>query len=213
MVSTRKTSNPFCFQMKKTVVFAVCLASALVIEAQGVFLSAGQSLEYSFSSLSPIGPVDVFPGEPTEVYSAGFTWTQGTFPTGSLVTLSLFENSTSQVPFRTADLQGNTPSSGAPVVLNGIGLIGLDDRDAPVWQDFQGVLLLSVTSGSIAIESLSCETVVGGIRYGGSLPIPEPSEHTLLFLMFSCLLLWKNAAVPLQPVWIVVRVRAWPKLF
>lgn len=177
--------------MKTFITLATLLAASLVAEAQGVILTSGQYMDWTFSSLSPIGPADPYS---IELYEVTLGWADGSFVSGSSVTLSLFETATTETPFRTIDLYGSDslpppPTGGITIEpLNPVGILGLSGTDSPAWQDLQGVIRLSVTSGSIEVNLLSCETVVDGFLYGGAAPVPEPQSSALLalaFLLFS----------------------------
>jgi hypothetical protein len=173
--------------MKMIIALATLLTVSFTAEAQGVLLTSGQSVDYVFSSLSPAGPLA---DGSTELYEALVGWADGTFLSGSSVTLSLFETSTSETPFRTGEILGYTPPPPQPgdltVSSNGEGFLGLAGVNDPAWQDLQGVVRLTVTSGSIEVTQLGCQTVVAGIIYGGSIaPVPEPGTSSLLALAFT----------------------------
>lgn len=183
--------------MKIIIALATLLTVSFTAEAQGILLTSGQSMDYVFSSLSPAGPL---PDGSTELYEALVGWADGTFLTGSSVTLSLFETSTSETPFRTGDLFGYTPPPPQPgdltVSSNGEGLLGLADVNNPAWQDLQGVVRLTVTSGSIEVTQLGCQTVVDGIVYGGSTSVPEPGTSALLVMIFTLAIIIKIRRTP-----------------
>ena len=181
--------------MKIIITLVTLLAASFTAEAQGDILVSGQTFDYSFSSLSFIGPASFL----TWPYEVSLGWVDGTFQAGSSVTLSLFETSTSETPFQTVDFDGSTFGS-----VNSASVVGgTPGQDSPVWQDLQGVVRLSVTSGSIEVNQLGCETVVGGVQYagfalipGGSGPIPEPRTSTLLMMAFALAIIGKRRWTP-----------------
>jgi hypothetical protein len=177
--------------MKIIIVLAALLVASFTVEAQGVMLTSGQSMDYAFSSLSLIGPADI----PTVLYSASVGWADGTFLSGSSVTLSLFDSSTAETPFQTVEFDGNTPPPPQPGDIapgDAVAIIGFEGVDSPAWQDLQGDIRVTVTSGSIEVNQLGCETVVGGLLYGGFAPVPEPQSSTLLEMAFTFCLFVKS---------------------
>ena len=183
--------------MRIIIALATLLTTSLTVKAQGDVLVSGQSFDYSFSSssLSPIGPVG---GglDSMELYKVSLGWIDGTFLSGSLVTLSLFEDSTNEAPFRTATFDGDTLGSASNVVM-----LGIEGLDSPAWQDSQGVILLTVKAGSIEINQLGAETVVDGYRYGGFalIPtgaVPEPRSSRLLVVAIVVALTIKRRRTP-----------------
>src|SRR5258706_8279191 len=81
---------------------------------------------------------------------------------GEALTLDLYENSLSDVPF-------------ASQTFSGIGASSLATATPAAWQDLQGVVRVTMNEGSVELDHLSFMVIQNGVGYGGTIIVPEPS--------------------------------------
>lgn len=187
---TRFSSEDFSHFVVKNILLTASLLFACVSAfGQGLSLSAGQSYTFTFDSMVLVGPNT----SPDELYDAGFSFPASSgFPGNSTVSLSLFEVFSPDSPFLVQDFQGFSSDDAGGIEggeANG-GLIGFVGQASPAWQDQQGMMVLTVISGSISLDGMAAKTVIGGNQYEAAVSVPEPPGVILcaIGLSFSMLL-------------------------
>lgn len=159
-----------------------------VTKCQGVLLTAGQSVDYSFSSMSPVA-------SGTNLWFADFGWSTGGFPNGSIISASLYETATTDKPFVALSVDAFPENQIGATDYTVGGLIG---RDVPAWQDMQGAIRISVLSGSIDLDSITVGSLISGKQYATSISIPEPATCSYSFIVgiFVCSVAYRRRASP-----------------
>jgi len=167
--------------MTKILLVPTLALNLCIFAGSAAVLPEGSYLEYSFTSLTPSRPAT----PQDDLYSAIVGFAPESFSPGDVLRLSLFEDSTSEEPFRVEDLVGTDPLPGGGQLF-GFG-VGGTQGTAGHWQDLQGVFRVMMVAGSMDITLLRCHTLVDGIRYDGVMQVPEPS--TILLALFGVAIL------------------------
>jgi hypothetical protein len=81
---------------------------------------------------------------------------------GETLTLDLYENSASELPFASQSFTGTGISS---ITTGRLGL----------WQNLQGIVRITMNEGSVNLDYLGFEVVQNGVGYVGTTTVPEPS--------------------------------------
>jgi len=164
----------------------VCLLFLLwVIPAHSqLLLNAGDSWTYQFNTLPFTGLVSSFTtntgGSLTIVVNGS------SFPPGSSMTYSMYENSPSEAPIFSATMNGAPPYT-------------VSGSQNGAWQDIQGAIRLTMNSGSARIDTITLQAIVAGPSlssynvYSTSFtPVPEPATWTLVALGFGAAIVWRR---------------------
>ena len=135
--------------------------------AQGTLtLNAGESYTFEFTSLPLVGPAS--PDAPFLRYGSmsGFF---STGPTGSSMLWEMFENSTSESPIASQVVSPPTATLPNPPPMYAFA----------GWADLQGVIRVSMLSGSTTMNTLRATVVrreeESLFEYSTLIPIPEPN--------------------------------------
>lgn len=166
----------------KTKLIALLAFIAVAHPAHSQFLlNAGESYSYEFLSLGTPTPIGSGPTGVT------FTPIFSGFSLGENILMEAFEDNTSQTPWGSATY--NPQSPGGTGLSSGIH-----------WSDFQGVVRITVVSGSMTLESMNFLRE-GPIPNGGGygryslqvIPtaVPEPGTWSLLGLAGLAALGWR----------------------
>lgn len=142
---------------------ALALLAVLPFAANAapVQLSAGQTQSFTFSNLSYVQDHSLVdnPNMPPQFSYFASTSANG-LTTGEAVTVKIYEDSAAGTLLFTHDIVGTGPvSSGFGVTQ----LLNSDPNLAAVWADLQGYIEITVTAGSIAIDSLSASTIFASL--------------------------------------------------
>jgi len=145
--------------------------------AQSLHLSEGDVFSYEFQTLPfKVGPLLGADNQGIALVSLSASDTLAPL---DVIRLELFENGLTESPFRTLTMSGTN----APFVLTEFG-----QSHAGAWQDLQGAVRLTMSSGSVDVSDLHLSVIREGFEYGisVSLPptvavsVPEPSSLGLL---------------------------------
>jgi hypothetical protein len=147
----------------------------LLAFGQGVGISTGGSYAFEFSSLSFIRTAT--PADGGQV-SINFI-TDGLGP-GENLLLELFPNTLTDTPLAFT-FDGATGGPFPDGSLGGIALFWSPGSLA-IWPDLQGVVRVTMNSGSIQLSSFSVTQVANGGYHSQTFPVPEPSTMTLILV-------------------------------
>jgi hypothetical protein len=150
---------------------------------QGVLLSAGESYEFQFSSLSYLQPI-AFPNQVSHTGSGDVvvSFTPYSIGDGDSFLLEAFPDSLSDVPVsRVFSFPDNQLPDGVY-----IGFIWWPGPE-PFWPDLQGAARITMLTGNAEITSFGVRQIVGGSVYQQSFPVPEPTVPS--FVLFGTLAL------------------------
>jgi len=170
--------------MNYRLIILVMLLTSVSSSWAGLVLSQGDSFQFEFQSLS-IFTSDPFGDPPALVAHAHFSLGSDFLHTGDSLTFSVFENSGSESELKSGLFEGT--ASG----FTGGGL-SLGDLPSVPWQDFQGVVEIEVTQGSVELNSFTVETIVDSQNYKQTFAIPEPSSAALVFAGAAIIYIRKN---------------------
>src|SRR5437868_1419283 len=133
--------------MNKTALCCLAvLASCLCCDAQ-LLLKPGDTWAYRFDSLPKTGNISVFVTNP--VGAVTFTVDGSTFQSGDELRYEMFENNLSEMPICSGLI-----SSVPPVTRT--------CQASSSWQDLQGVIRLTMISGSMTVTGISLQVIRGG---------------------------------------------------
>jgi len=147
----------------------------LLTFGQGVGIPTGGSYAFEFSTLPFIRPAT--PADGGQV-SVNFV-TDGLGPGESLM-LELFPNALTDTPLAfTFD-----GAAGGPFPDGSLGGVAIfwSPGAAAVWPDLQGVVRVTMGSGSIQISSFSVTQVASGNYYSQTFPVPEPTAMAFVLV-------------------------------
>jgi len=160
---------------------ATCLSTL----GQGqLILSAGDSYTLEFSDLALEGPWPLDDPRPTPFGQVGVA--HYGFEAGDSLLIEMFEDTTAEPPVGTGGWdwpEGTVQSPPPPLFIESFG----------AWQDLQGVIRLTMLSGSVTIVDVTAfavrDEVDGRFRYLSAIPLPEPSGAMLAFVGIGALFL------------------------
>ncbi len=142
---------------------------------QGVGIGPGGSYSFGFSSLNFIRSANAADGGQVAVNFV----TNGLGPGESLL-LELFPNALTDTPLAfTFD-----GAAGGPFPDGSLGGVALfwSPGSAAIWPDLQGVVRVTMNSGSVQLSSFAVTQVAGGNYYSQTFPVPEPTATTLVLI-------------------------------
>jgi len=129
--------------------FACCVVHVFCLTAVGqLVLGPGESWSYAFSSLSRTGSVSAFVENPNGAFTLTVDGT--TFQSGDQVLYEMFEDSESDAPICSGIMTSIPPSTATC-------------ESAGSWQDLQGVVRLTMLSGSLSVTGLTLRVVKPGV--------------------------------------------------
>lgn len=142
------------------------LFAFLQSNALATIITDGQSYEFEFNTLNFIESVTY-----KNQGGATISFLDDLLDQGEVARLEFFENSILTTPFFQHDFNSPTNHFGASVVV-------------PVpWQDLQGIIKLTMLSGSVDINEIDVQVIRDGNRYletFSTVPIPEPETGLLI---------------------------------
>ena len=144
----------------------------LLAFGQGVGIGPGGSYSFGFSSLNFIRPATAADGGQVSVNFVN----NGLGPGESLL-LELFPNALTDTPL--AFTFGG--AAGGPFPDGSLGGVALfwSPGAAAEWPDLQGVVRVTMNSGSVQLSSFAVTQVAGGGYYSQNFPVPEPTVMSL----------------------------------
>src|SRR6266478_1153549 len=133
--------------MKKVALSCVAvLAFCLCCHSQ-LLLNPGDTWAYQFNSLPKAGNISVFVTNPGG--SVAFTVDSSTFQNGDQLRYEMFEDSLSETPICSGLISAVPPST-------------VTCRAASSWQDLQGVIRLTMISGSMTVTGITLVVIALG---------------------------------------------------
>ena len=186
MAHPHRLSKAVARHMKKLIVGSVLVAFSAGAMAQGVLLDQGQSYIFEFKSLTDLRPAVA--GDPCQVIA---WFAPGTLdpPGGEKAILEIFPDSLLDSPF-SSTITIDEFSSGRGALIYG-GLCGGPHPEPPLFPDLQGVLRVTMLSGSAQLTGFEVSQVINGEFYSDYTTVPEPAASTLLAAGLVCLLLFR----------------------
>lgn len=154
---------------KQLILAALLLVALACYSTAELILTAGDSFEFDFHTITLAPPI--FP-DPDPPIMAEFNLGSDLLNIGDSVIFSAFENSANEPATRTATFDGGD------YAYRDLGMFIPDT----MWQDKQGAFRIEVISGSVALASFTARVVIDGEQYGQIYAVPEPSSIALLFL-------------------------------
>ena len=153
----------------------------LLAFGQGMGISSGGSFTFEFSSLAFIRPATAADGGQVSVNFIA----NGLGP-GERLLLELFPNTLTDTPlaFTFDGVAGGSFPDGS---LGGVAIFW-SPGTAAEWPDLQGVMRVTMNSGSIQLSSFAVTQVAGGGYYSQTFPVPEPTTSALLAMGLGLLL-------------------------
>lgn len=153
----------------------VILLAALCIfknsASGGLILTEGESLTFEFQDLNTTGI------EFTSTYLFFAEVRLGSFlDSGESFSFSVYEDSVNDLPIRAI-----IRSEEVHGLFSSVSMLTNSLDNAP-WQDLQGVFRIEALQGTIEIDSIRAETLIGNQYYGQTFSIPEPSSLALLVI-------------------------------
>ena len=133
--------------MKRITLFCLALQLFCLSAHSQLHLNTGETWTYQFNSLPHTGFISVFVTNP--VGGVSFTIDSSTFQTGDKLRYEMFENNTSEMPI-CSGLMASAP----PFTVS---------CQAPSsWDDLQGVIRLTMVSGSLTVTGITVEVIRSG---------------------------------------------------
>lgn len=150
-------------------------ALTLLAFGQGVGVGPGGSYSFEFSSLNFIRSANAADGG---LVSVNFV-TNGLGPGESLL-LELFPNTLTDTPlaFTFDGAAGGSLPDGS---LGGVAIFWSPGAPAE-WPDLQGVVRVTMVSGTIQLSGFAVTQVAGGGYYSQTFPVPEPTTAGLVLV-------------------------------
>ena len=162
--------------MKSFFALIIFLAACMSAKSELV-LNQGDVWTYSFNTLPLTGTTNSFQTSPQGIFE--FHVQAGSLQSGEMLRYDMFENAASEAP-----ICSQTMAFGSPLTAT--------CSSPAAWADLQGVVRLTMLSGSLAVDNVHLEAIVSGPSlssynvYSTSFnPVPEPSGSSLVLAAFT----------------------------
>jgi len=168
--------------MIKLIVASILVGFSAVTLGQGVIVEPGKGYVLEFTSIPYVRPA--LSGQ-SEVVA---WFAPGTLSLDDSPQLEVFANSLSDVPLVTHITIDEFPSGRAGVVMSW-------GDDPPFFRDLQGVLRVTMLSGSAELSGFDVSQLINGGFYSGYFAVPEPASGTLFAETLGSLVffrMWKS---------------------
>jgi hypothetical protein len=159
--------------MKPFLFLLILLTVSLSAKAELV-LNPGDVWTYNFNTLPLTGVTNSFLSSPQGIFE--FHVQAGTLQAGDNLRYDMFETGTSEVPICSQNLAFGSPLTATC-------------SSPGAWADLQGVVRLTMLSGSLVVDNVHLEAIVSGPSlssynvYSSSFnPVPEPSWVSLILV-------------------------------
>jgi len=154
--------------MKKGAVFCFAMLACCLCSHGQLLLNPGDTWAYKFDSLPKTGSISMFVTNP--VGSVAFTVDASSFQKGDELRYEMFENSLSEQPICSGLITSVPPSTATC-------------QAAASWQDLQGVIRLTMISGSMSVTGITLLVIRPGpslssydVYSSTFVPVPDPSR-------------------------------------
>ena len=155
------------------------LVSLLILSLSSyadIILSAGESFTFSFATNDFVYQYDLPPSSNAIEFSFNM---QGPFHSETIFTVSLYDDSLSDIPFYIRSTT-NGPTSFSYNLMMPFTFSFIDNETVPHWTDAQGIARFEIQQGDVQITDITAGTVIDGKYLTAS--IPEPSSVVLLIV-------------------------------
>ena len=156
--------------MNKLLVGSLLVLAGAVSFGQGVPLQQGQSYTFEFTSIPNLRPA--LSVDPVQVIA----WFEpGTFGAAN-ARLEIFPNNLFDTPLTNSVAMVEYPDRvGLPYWWSTFG----PHADPPFFPDLQGVLRVTMLSGSARLSAFEVDQIINGDFYSGYFTVPEPAVASL----------------------------------
>ena len=153
--------------MKRFVASLLAAATCNVVMGQGMQLDQGQSYTFEFTSIPFVPPPSSDP-----IRSRVIAWFDpGTFQNNEEALFEIFANNLSDTPRTTSITFVEYPDRFG--MIYSWSVLG-PNAQPPFFPDLQGVLRVTMVSGSAQLSGFEVAQYINGDYYLGYFPIPEP---------------------------------------
>jgi hypothetical protein len=166
-------------------VCALLLAACLPASSQLV-LNQGDTWAYEFSALSYMGQTSSFQAPLIGLFVVSVN--DNTLQPGDSLLLEMFEDQAAGIPLASNSITFGSPST--QYILS-----------AGAWQDVQGAVRLTMSSGSVMVDRVQIEAIVSGPSLSSYnvyatefTPTPEPATWSLWLAGLAVGFLWRSRA-------------------
>ncbi len=149
--------------MIKPIVASILVGFGTMALAQGVIVEPGKDYVFEFTSIPYLRPAQFKEGSQIVAWFA-----PGTLSLNESSQLEVFANNLSDVPTVSYITIDEYPSGRAGVVAS------WGYNSPPFFSDFQGVLRVTMLSGSAELSGFDVSSAINGGFYSGYFAVPEP---------------------------------------
>jgi hypothetical protein len=165
-------NESFSKHMKKLIISSLLAATSVVALGQGVLLEQGQSYVFEFTSIPDLRPA--VSADPSQVIA----WFEpSTFGRTTSALLEVFPNSLSDNPLSTTNPMVEYPDRVGLAIWWPTSVHG---AQPPFFPDLQGVLRVTMLTGTAQLGGFEVDQVINGEFYSGYFSVPEPAASNLL---------------------------------